>query len=162
MMPYGPPGPMMPSMDMSGMPNMSAMPGMPNMMPGMNMMMMNPSMPVAAGNQPIYLSNAALLPPLPNTQLPNRSEKPPGCKTIFIGGFPPNVTKEIINEMFGRFGNIADIKLNKQGVAQVRFENQEPVDQAFFFSGSRFRYMDQLDTEATMIFIDYAMVGMFL
>ncbi|KAL0879597.1 hypothetical protein ABMA27_003323 [Loxostege sticticalis] len=157
-------------MEMANMSNMSNMASMTNMMPGMNMMqsmmpnmmdpmmmpnMMNQQMPVQ--NQTIFLPNCVLLPPVPGTSLPNRREKPPGCRTIFVGGLPNGITEEVVHEMFQRFGGIDDIKLHRQGVCHVRFENHPSVEQSFFLSGYRFKLHDQADTEATTIFIDYAL-----
>lgn len=151
-------------MDMSNMANMS---NMPNMMPGMMgnmmpnmmdpMMMMN-QMPMA--NQTMYLTNCVLIPPGPGTNLPKRREKPPGCRTIFVGGLPSGITEEAVHEIFQRFGGVDDIKLHRQGVCHVRFENHPSVEQSFFLSGYRFKFHDQTDMEATTMFIDYALVSL--
>ncbi|KAI5642662.1 RNA recognition motif domain-containing protein [Phthorimaea operculella] len=108
-------------------------------------------------NQPIYITDGVLLPPVPGASMPNRREKPPGCRTIFVGGLPPNVTEATIAEIFQSFGEISDIKLHRQGVGHVRFEKHESVEASFFISGYRFKTMDQTNNEATTLFVDYAL-----
>ncbi|KAJ2941128.1 hypothetical protein O0L34_g10363 [Tuta absoluta] len=135
------------------------------MMPGMNNMMMNnPMDPVMMRqqqmmmrNQPIYITDGVLLPPVPGTTMPNRREKPQGCRTIFVGGLPPNVTEATIAEIFQPFGDISDIKLHRQGVGHVRFEKHDSVEASFFISGYRFKTAEQTNNEATTLFVDYAL-----
>ncbi|CAG5054077.1 unnamed protein product [Parnassius apollo] len=140
----------------------SMMPGM-NMMPSMmsnvvdpNMMMMNQQMMSFMPNQQIYLSCGVLLPPLPGSSTPARRERPKGCRTIVVGGLPYGVTSEIVVEIFQRFGDIIEVKSPRYGIHHVRFSSEEIVEQAFSLSGYRFKFHDQLDNEATTIFIDYA------
>lgn len=152
---------------MQGMVNMQAMHGMhniPNMMSGMNMLpnimdqtMMNQS--IIMPNQPIYMSRAILLPPIPGTSMINRREEPNGCRTIFVGGLPNGISEDLIREIFQRFGGITDVKMHRQDVCHVRFEKHESVEQSFFFSGYRLKFHDQSENEATTLFIDYALVS---
>ncbi|KAM3965940.1 ecto-NOX disulfide-thiol exchanger 1-like [Aphomia sociella] len=146
-------------MNMHTLPNMMAgMTAMPNMMTNMmehNMLMMQQQM--ISINQPIQLSNGILLLPNPGVKVPSWRERPPGCRTIFIGGLQPGVQEDTIREIFQRFGDISDIKIHNQGVYHVRFEKAESVEQAFFISGYRFKSNDQVENEATTIFIDYAL-----
>ncbi|XP_063537883.1 ecto-NOX disulfide-thiol exchanger 2-like [Cydia strobilella] len=150
------------------MSNMLNMPNMPGMMPGMmqvnpmmdqNMFMMNQQMMpmMHPPNQPIYCSSVVLLTPIPGASLPNRRERPPGCRTIFVGGLPNSVKEDVLQEIFQRFGNITDIKLHRQGVCHIRFEKQECVEASFSISGFRFKYHNQGDSEATTIFVDFAL-----
>lgn len=162
MMPYGMMQNQPNQMDMQSMQNMPVMPGM---MPGMmnqmmdqNMFMMNQQM-MPMMNQPIYCSSVVLLPPVPGVSVPNRRERPPSCRTIFVGGLPNDVKEDVLTEIFQRFGNVCDVKLHRQGVCHIRFEKQESVEQSFFISGYRFKYHNQGDNEATALFIDYALVS---
>ncbi|XP_059060972.1 ecto-NOX disulfide-thiol exchanger 2-like [Achroia grisella] len=140
--------------------NMQTMPGMMtgmNMMPNMmehNMILMQQQM---LNCQPIPISSGSLLAPLPNVTIPPRREKPPGCRTIFVGGLQPEVTKDTVTEIFQRFGDISDIKIHRQGVCHLRFAKAESVEQAFYMSGYRFKFNHQVDNEATTIFVDYAL-----
>lgn len=129
------------------------MPGM-TMMPN-NMMMMNPQMQMP--NQNIFFSNGVILPALPGTTTPQRREPPPGCRTIFIGGLPNGVTEDNIKEIFQRFGLIDEVKVHKQGVCHVRYAKPESVEQSFFVSGHRIKFHDQMESEATTLFVDYAL-----
>ncbi|XP_047539024.1 ecto-NOX disulfide-thiol exchanger 2-like, partial [Vanessa atalanta] len=139
-------------------PNMNMMGNiMPHMM-DQNMMMMNQQMiPAMMANQQMFISNGVLLPPIPGVSLRQRRDKPKGCRTIFVGGLPSNVTHDMLNEIFQRFGIIQDIKSPKTGVYYIRFERQESVEPSFFLSGFRFKYHDQTENEATTLVIDYAM-----
>ena len=156
---------MMPNMQnpmMNQQMEMPTIPNMPQMMPGMNvmpnnMMMMNQQMQMS--NQYMYFSNGVILPALPGTATPQRREKPPGCRTIFIGGLPSGVSEDNIKEIFCRFGEIDEVKVHKQGVCHVRYENPESVEQSFFMSGSRIKFHDQMESEATTLFVDYALVS---
>lgn len=159
-------GNMMPNMQNPMMNQQVEMQNMQHMMPGMqnmmqnnmnNMMMMNQPMQVT--NQHMYFSNGVILPGLPGTTTPQRREKPPGCRTIFIGGLPSGITEDNIKEIFQRFGYIDEVKVHKQGVCHVRYQNPESVEQSFFVSGSRIKFHDQMESEATTLFIDYALVS---
>lgn len=61
--------------------------------------------------------------------------KPPGCKTIFIGGIPENSTEEILHEVFESCGPILSIRMSKKNFAHIRFEIMESVDRALYISG---------------------------
>ncbi|XP_050355501.1 ecto-NOX disulfide-thiol exchanger 2-like [Nymphalis io] len=149
------------SIDGSQMQMVSNMNMMGSMMPNMmdqNMMMMNQQMmPAMMANQQMFISKGVLLPPIPGVSLRQRRDKPKGCRTIFVGGLPSNVSHDTLNEMFQRFGTIQEIKSPKTGVYYVRFERQESVETSFLLTGFRFKYHDQNENEATTIVIDYAM-----
>nr|XP_032519736.1 ecto-NOX disulfide-thiol exchanger 2-like isoform X2 [Danaus plexippus plexippus] len=133
---------------------------MANMMPNMldqNIMMMNQQNMMPLPNQQIYLNNGVMLPPIPGTVTPERRERPKGCRTIFVGGLPLNVTNDTLMEMFQKFGSIEDIKSPKSGVYYIRFERPESVAPSFFLTGYRFKFHDQIENEATTIFVDYAL-----
>jgi hypothetical protein len=66
---------------------------------------------------------------------PSTRERPPGCKTVFIGGLPENVTEEILQEMFSNCGQIYSLRLSKKNFAHIRFTSLEAVDKALFYSG---------------------------
>lgn len=121
------------------------------------MMMMNQQLQMTS--QHIYFSSGVIFPALPGTTIPQRREKPPGCRTIFIGGLPTGISEDNITEIFQRFGPIDEVKMHKQGVCHVRFENPESVELSFCVSGSRIKLHDQTESEATTLFIDYALVS---
>lgn len=154
----------------SNLPNMppNLPPSMPNMMSSVNMipmrmmaenmMIMNPMMSMMP-NAGLYITDAILLPPIPGEPVQSRSERPPGCKTIFVGGLPSRVNYNIIEEIFRHFGRICDYKLHKQGGCHVRFEEEESVERSFFISGYKIKFHDQSDNEACTLFVDYALVS---
>ncbi|CAG2063971.1 unnamed protein product, partial [Timema podura] len=40
----------------------------------------------------IHCKSCTLFPPNPNAPPPTTRERPPGCRTIFVGGLPENIT----------------------------------------------------------------------
>ncbi|XP_038218829.1 ecto-NOX disulfide-thiol exchanger 2-like isoform X2 [Zerene cesonia] len=139
------------------MPQMSMMGGMMQNMMDPNMLMMNQQSIMPMPNQPIYINNAVLLPPIPGVTIPQRREKPKGCRTIFVGGLQQGVTPDTVSEIFQRFGGIEDVKAPRRGVFYVRFERPESVEQSFFLSGYRMKNHEQSENEATTMFVDYAL-----
>lgn len=66
---------------------------------------------------------------------PTTRERPPGCRTAFVGGLPENVTEEIIGEAFANFGMIVSIRKGKKNFCHIRYELEESVDRSLFLSG---------------------------
>lgn len=62
-------------------------------------------------------------------------ERPPGCRTAFIGGLPENITEEILHEVFERCGQIETVRLGKKNFAHIRFVHHDAVEQAIYLSG---------------------------
>ncbi|CAH2055668.1 unnamed protein product, partial [Iphiclides podalirius] len=148
-----------PHMDVQMHHMMSGINMMPNMMDP-NVMMMNQQMVPVMPTQPIFFSFGSLLPPLPGSTTPVRRERPKGCRTVVVGGLPSAVTAEMVMEIFQRFGEVTEVKspnhLQGFSIRHVRFATQVQIEQAFFLSGHRFKFHDQLDSEATIMYIDYA------
>ncbi len=69
--------------------------------------------------------------------VPTTRERPPGCRTIFVGGLPENTTEEIAIELFETCGPICSIRLSKKNFAHIRFEMEESVDKALYISGKK-------------------------
>lgn len=44
----------------------------------------------------ITCKSCVLLPPNPNAPPPSTRERPSGCRTVFVGGLPENITEEVI------------------------------------------------------------------
>ncbi|CAH0746693.1 unnamed protein product [Diatraea saccharalis] len=143
--------------DIGNMPNRNLMPMMPDMNMIPNIMESNMMMSQQMRNQPVVFSTGVLLPPIPGISLPNRREKPLGCRSIFVGGLPNGISENNITEIFQRFGLINNVKLHRQGVCHVRFNNHQSVEQSFLLSGYRFKLHEQTEKEATTIFVDYAL-----
>ena len=66
---------------------------------------------------------------------PTTRERPPGCRTIFVGGLPENITEEILREMFENCGAICSIRISKKNFAHIRFEQEESVEKSLYLSG---------------------------
>lgn len=62
-------------------------------------------------------------------------ERPPGCKTVFVGGLPENATEQLIIEVFGQCGEIAAIRKSKKNFCHIRFAEEFTVDKALLLSG---------------------------
>lgn len=79
-----------------------------------------------------FLSSPCLadLPP------PAIRERPPGCKTVFVGGLPENATEQLIVEVFGQCGEISAIRKSKKNFCHIRFAEEFTVDKALFLSGN--------------------------
>ena len=67
---------------------------------------------------------------------PSTRERPPGCRTIFIGGLPENVIEDQIKEVFCVFGDICNLRLSKKNYAHLRYELEESADRSLFLSGN--------------------------
>ncbi|CAG5134098.1 unnamed protein product, partial [Candidula unifasciata] len=146
------PGPMIGPGPIAGMgPNPMMGPGPLGMMgPGM----MGPHMLV---KEIIRLNSCVLYPPPPGAPPSSVRVKPPGCRTIFVGGIPENSTSEILHEVFESCGQILSIRISKKNFAHIRFENMESVDRALYISGYRMKINDSDEKEDTgRIHVDYA------
>ncbi|XP_034328058.2 ecto-NOX disulfide-thiol exchanger 2 [Magallana gigas] len=105
----------------------------------------------------ITLKTCVLYPPPPNAPPPTTRERPPGCRTAFVGGLPENVTEEIIGEAFANFGMIVSIRKGKKNFCHIRYELEESVDRSLFLSGYRMKIEDKDDKPNTgRLHVDYA------
>ena len=66
---------------------------------------------------------------------PTTRERPPGCRTIFVGGLPENIAEDILREMFENCGAICSIRISKKNFAHIRFEQEESVEKSLYLSG---------------------------
>uniref|UniRef100_H3DPY9 Ecto-NOX disulfide-thiol exchanger 1 n=1 Tax=Tetraodon nigroviridis TaxID=99883 RepID=H3DPY9_TETNG len=105
----------------------------------------------------IHCSSCTLFPQNPNLPPPSTRERPPGCKTVFVGGLPENATEELIREVFERCGEIAAIRKSKKNFCHIRFSEEPTVDKALFLSGYRMRIGSSTDKKDTgKIHVDFA------
>uniref|UniRef100_A0A0K8S492 RRM domain-containing protein n=3 Tax=Lygus hesperus TaxID=30085 RepID=A0A0K8S492_LYGHE len=105
----------------------------------------------------IQLKSVTLIPPPPTTPMPITRERPPGCKTIFVGGLAENTTEEIIREVFSRCGEMLTIRLSNKKFCHIRFLLEQSVDAALYFSGYRMRIENKMDAPNTgRIHVDFA------
>ncbi|XP_046659681.1 ecto-NOX disulfide-thiol exchanger 2 isoform X1 [Homalodisca vitripennis] len=116
-----------------------------------------PPDPSMVSKEIIHFKTFTLFPPSPNAPPPTTRERPPGCKTIFVGGLPENATEEMIRELFGRCGEMLTVRLNNKKFCHIRFLHEASVDQALYFSGYRMRIGSNTDIPNTgRLHVDYA------
>ncbi|PWA18710.1 hypothetical protein CCH79_00005725, partial [Gambusia affinis] len=88
---------------------------------------------------------------------PATRERPPGCKTVFVGGLPENATEQLIMEVFGQCGDITAIRKSKKNFCHIRFAEETTVDKALFLSGYRIRLGSSTDKKDTgRLHVDFA------
>uniref|UniRef100_A0A667WUJ7 Ecto-NOX disulfide-thiol exchanger 2 n=1 Tax=Myripristis murdjan TaxID=586833 RepID=A0A667WUJ7_9TELE len=157
----------MPPMSMTGQPllpdfdpNLGMMTGiapMNPMMPGLGMVPPPLSQDVPIVKEIIHCKSCTLFPPNPNLPPPATRERPPGCKTVFVGGLPENATEQLIMEVFGQCGDIIAIRKSKKNFCHIRFAEEFTVDKALFLSGYRIRLGSSTDKKDTgRLHVDFA------
>ncbi|KAJ7426601.1 Ecto-NOX disulfide-thiol exchanger 1 [Willisornis vidua] len=104
------------------------------MIPGMGLVPPPPT-DVPVVKEIIHCKSCTLFPPNPNLPPPSTRERPPGCKTVFVGGLPENATEEIIQEVFEQCGDITAIRKSKKNFCHIRFAEEFMVDKAIYLSG---------------------------
>ncbi|XP_033328875.1 ecto-NOX disulfide-thiol exchanger 2 isoform X2 [Megalopta genalis] len=105
----------------------------------------------------IHCKSCTLFPPNPNAPPPTTRERPPGCRTIFVGGLPENITETIIQEIFERCGEITTLRLSKKNFCHIRFVLESSVDAAIYLSGYRVRIGSSGDSVNTgRLHVDFA------
>ncbi|XP_058898183.1 ecto-NOX disulfide-thiol exchanger 1 isoform X1 [Kogia breviceps] len=144
----------------------------PGFDPGLNMMTgitpINPMIPglglvppppteVAVVKEIIHCKSCTLFPQNPNLPPPSTRERPPGCKTVFVGGLPENATEEIIQEVFEQCGDITAIRKSKKNFCHIRFAEEFMVDKAIYLSGYRMRLGSSTDKkDSGRLHVDFA------
>lgn len=105
----------------------------------------------------IHCPSCTLIPPNPNAPPPSTRERPPGCRTVFVGGLPENITEGIIHEIFERCGEITTLRLSKKNFCHIRFVFEASVDSAIYLSGYRVKIGNNNDpTNTGRLHVDYA------
>ncbi|XP_074064237.1 ecto-NOX disulfide-thiol exchanger 2 isoform X2 [Macrotis lagotis] len=136
---------------------MTGIPPITPMMPGLGIVPPPnpPDMPVP--KEIIHCKSCTLFPPNPNLPPPATRERPPGCKTIFVGGLPENGTEQIIVEVFEQCGEIIAIRKSKKNFCHIRFTEEFMVDKALYLSGYRIRLGSSTDKKDTgRLHVDFA------
>ncbi|XP_054602562.1 ecto-NOX disulfide-thiol exchanger 1 [Nothobranchius furzeri] len=105
----------------------------------------------------IHCKSCTLFPQNPNLPPPSTRERPPGCKTVFVGGLPENATDDIIREVFDPCGEITAIRKSKKNFCHIRFSEEFMVDKAMYLSGYRMRIGSSTDKkDSGRIHVDFA------
>ncbi|XP_027137012.1 ecto-NOX disulfide-thiol exchanger 2 isoform X2 [Larimichthys crocea] len=127
------------------------------MMPGLGMVPAPLSQDVPLVKEIIHCKSCTLFPPNPNLPPPATRDRPPGCKTVFVGGLPENATEQLIMEVFGQCGDITAIRKSKKNFCHIRFAEEFTVDKALFLSGYRVRLGSSTDKKDTgRLHVDFA------
>ncbi|XP_031621671.1 ecto-NOX disulfide-thiol exchanger 2 [Contarinia nasturtii] len=105
----------------------------------------------------ITCKSCVLLPPNPNAPPPSTRERPSGCRTVFVGGLPENISEEIIKDVFERCGEITTLRLSKKNFCHIRFVFEASVDSAIYLSGYRIRINNLTDSpNCGRLHVDFA------
>ncbi|KAM3867326.1 ecto-NOX disulfide-thiol exchanger 2-like isoform 1-T1 [Diretmus argenteus] len=127
------------------------------MMPGLGLAPPPLSQDVPIVKEIIHCKSCTLFPSNPNLFPPATRERPPGCKTVFVGGLPENATEQLIMEVFGQCGEIIAIRKSKKNFCHIRFAEEFTVDKALFLSGYRIRLGSSTDKKDTgRLHVDFA------
>ncbi|XP_061579283.1 ecto-NOX disulfide-thiol exchanger 1 [Cololabis saira] len=114
-----------------------------------------PDLPVI--KEIIHCKSCTLFPQNPNLPPPSTRERPPGCKTVFVGGLPENATEDIVREVFDQCGEIIAIRKSKKNFCHIRFSEEFMVDKALYLSGYRMRIGSSTDKkDSGRIHVDFA------
>lgn len=107
----------------------------------------------------IHCKECTLFPPSPNAPPPTTRDRPPGCRTVFVGGLPDKINEEILHEVFERCGEITTLRLSKKNFCHIRYVFEASVDAAIYLSGYRIRIGSNIDPGYTgRLHVDYAQV----
>lgn len=128
--------PTQPSMDMNIMGGMIMDPSMMGMYSGMG------DISTVVERKEIILKHCKLTPPDPTTPQPPRRARPPGCRTIFVGGLPDKIRESIVREIFENYGRIHILRLSKKNFCHIRFDRESSVDAAMAISGYQIKLTD--------------------
>ncbi|CAG9793810.1 unnamed protein product [Diatraea saccharalis] len=151
------------SMDMSMMSGMVMDPSMMQMYSGISN-----DMTSAQEKKEILLKHCKLIPPAMGTPQPPRRARPPGCRTIFVGGLPEKIRESTVRDIFEPYGRIHTLRLSKKDFCHIRFDRENSVDAAMQLSGYRIKLInkdkdkdgeDDEDSKATSgwLHVDYAL-----
>lgn len=113
--------------------------------------------PPVSQKEVIHVKDCTLLPPPPGAPPPSTRERPPGCRTVFVGGLPELLTEDMLRDIFEQCGGITSVRMSKKNFAHIRFDAEECVDKALYLSGYRIQIGDNTDKPNTgRIHVDFA------
>lgn len=95
----------------------------------------------------IVLKHCNLSPPEQSTPHPPRRTRPPGCRTIFVGGLPDKTRETVVRDIFENYGRIHTLRLSKKNFCHIRFDKESCVDDAMAISGYRITLTDVKDND---------------
>ncbi|XP_011186422.1 uncharacterized protein LOC105214596 [Zeugodacus cucurbitae] len=105
----------------------------------------------------IKTKSCILFPPNPNAPPPTTRERPPGCRTVFVGGLPENCTEDVVREIFESCGEITTLRASKKNFCHIRYRHEASVDRAIYLSGYRIRISNSSEpSNFGRLHVDYA------
>ena len=106
----------------------------------------------------IVCGSVIVIPPSPFEPKPKRREKPPVCKTVFVGSLPDNITYKNLHDLFNKCGKVTDIRVSKgRNFGHVQFDFEEDVERALLLSGCRIRVGPSNSLgDVSKLHVDYA------
>ncbi|XP_004530599.1 ecto-NOX disulfide-thiol exchanger 2 [Ceratitis capitata] len=112
---------------------------------------------VAGMKEVIKTQNCTLFPPNPNVPPPTTRERPPGCRTVFVGGLPENSSEDLIREVFESCGEITTLRSSKKNFCHIRYRHEAAVERAIYLSGYRMRVTNSSEpANFGRLHVDYA------
>ncbi|CAK1556189.1 unnamed protein product [Leptosia nina] len=91
----------------------------------------------------LVFKHCRLIPPAPGTPQPPKRARPPGCRTIFVGGLPDKIRESIVRDIFEGYGRIQILRLSKKNFCHIRFDRESCVDAAMVISGYRIKLINK-------------------
>ncbi|XP_037095630.1 ecto-NOX disulfide-thiol exchanger 1-like isoform X1 [Syngnathus acus] len=104
----------------------------------------------------IRLKGCTLFPPNPRLPPPSTRPRPPGCKTVFVGGLPERAGDDIVREVFSSCGDIVALRKSKKNFCHIRFGEEFMVDRALRLSGYRLHLGSADKKDSGRIHVDFA------
>ncbi|VVC90884.1 unnamed protein product [Leptidea sinapis] len=107
----------------------------------------------------IILKHCKLIPPDPGALVPPKRARPPGCRTIFVGGLPDKIRESTVREIFEEYGRIQILRLSKKNFCHIRFDRESCVDAAMAVSGYHIKLTSKDDKDKDEDEVPHAISG---
>ncbi len=106
----------------------------------------------------VSLGSIVLIPTSPFDPKPKRRERPPSCRTIFVGSLPDNCGDNNLYDLFSKCGSIVEVRVSKgRNFGHVQFNVESSVERAMELSGCIIRIENStLSKDTSKIHVDYA------
>ncbi|XP_047503602.1 ecto-NOX disulfide-thiol exchanger 2 isoform X1 [Pieris napi] len=91
----------------------------------------------------IVFKHCKLIPPAPGSSEPPKRTRPPGCRTIFVGGLPDKIRESVVRDVFENYGRIQILRLSKKNFCHIRFDRESCVEAAMVISGYRIKLINR-------------------
>lgn len=106
----------------------------------------------------VPLGSVVLIPANPLDPKPSRREKPPSCKTVFVGSLPDTCNEKNLSDLFSKCGNIVEVRVSRgRNFGHVQFSLESSVDRAMELSGCTVRVENSTSPkDCSKVHVDYA------